>query len=342
MNYVEWLRARNVLRILAIVLGVLIVACAVLRISFNRELSNDTAFIHHVQMAPGAKVTHEVLPDGTPRTVVDDPADKTHMTIDDLGYGGRHIVITEPATSRSAHHSVTSIGSVKIFESRNGKMALTVIDTNTPVPFIFYMAFADVVALVIATLVAAPFARESDGHLEFALTKPVSRLQFALGIIGVNLATIVLSSVMTIVALIICQSMLEIPHFDFSGVNWQALLMGIALPFAWYALLLAATSSMRRGYGAVLGFAWPAALVIVAFSLIPWGDSLLGQSVHGIFWFISHFIPLTYANFSASGNAVHGSSAALAPNFTKRLSIELLLFVVYSALALLQWRRVEA
>ena len=74
-----------------------------------------------------------------------------------------------------------NVGSIQVMESRHGSMTTTVIDTNGAVPMIYYMLLADIVALIVATILAAPFAREIDGHLEIALTKPISRVRFALG-----------------------------------------------------------------------------------------------------------------------------------------------------------------
>ena len=54
MNYVEWLRVRNTLRVLAIVLGAFILIVLVLRISFNQYITEDNAFIKHIKLEPGA------------------------------------------------------------------------------------------------------------------------------------------------------------------------------------------------------------------------------------------------------------------------------------------------
>ena len=342
MTYVEWLRVRNVLRVVAIVLGLLIVVSLVLRISFARYLNDDASFISHIQMQPGAKVSKLVLPDGTPRTIIDDPAERTHVTIDNLGYGGRHIVITEPKTGKHAHDNV-SIGSVRVIESEHGGMQTTIVDTNGAVPFLFYMFVADIMALVIATILGAPFARENDGHLESALTRPASRTELALRTVGVDAVGILVGSAMTIVAFVICQAMFEVPHFDFSGINLQAIVIGILLPLAWYAMLAAASASMKRGYGAVIGFAWPVAILALVFASIPWGDSMLGSAVHNIFWVISRADPLTYVQFTSQpGTASTQPISEVAPNFGPRILMESILFVIYGALALVQWQRVEA
>jgi hypothetical protein len=340
MTYVEWLRVRNVLRCVAIILAVLIVVSLVLRISFNKYM-NDDEIIRHISTQPGTTISHTVLPDGTKRTIIKDPKEDTTATIDDVGGGGRQIVVDEPQSRKHDTAEHVTVGSVEVNTVNRGDRAITTINTNSSVPFIYYMFAADCIAFFIATFLAAPFARENDGHLEIALTKPISRTALALQTMGVDLIGIVLSSLMTIAAFIICQSMFEIPHFTFDGVNWQSILMGIAFPFAWYALLVACTSSMKRGYGAILGLAWPVAILLVILNVIPWGDSLLGQLVHGIFWTISRLSPLSYIDSRISVN--HASGELLGrPNFLLRLGIETLLFLVYSALAVFQWRRVEA
>jgi hypothetical protein len=340
MNYVEWLRVRNVLRVTAIVLGVLILVVLIARISLSRYMTYD-AWIQHLQLEPGSKVSRSVLPDGTKRTVIDDPADETRVVLDDLGYGGRHIVISEPTSRSHEHTEHVNVGSINVSTSRNGRFTMTTIDTNSSVPLLFYMIFADVVALVIATCLGAPFARENDGHLEIALTKPASRVRLAAGIMFADAVGIVAASFMTIVTLYICQLLFESPRLDFSGINAQALAMGIALPLCWYAMLAAATASMRRGYGAVLGFAWPIAILVAVFGIIPWGNSLVGSAMHTVFWFLSRFDPLTYASMQVSRTGNEAMSPAQA-TFALRYTIELALFAVYAIAAVVQWRRVEA
>ncbi len=338
MTYVEWIRVRGVLRCLAIVLGVLIVVSLGLRIGFARYLNDDNVFLKHIQTQPGTKISHVILPNGVPETIIVDPSENTRVTIDNLGYGGRHIVVTEPRSRSGAHHfDKVSIGSVEVTESAKGQVETTVVDTNGAVPFVFYMAIANLIALVVATILGAPFARENDGHLEIALTKPHDRITLALATMGVDALAILASSAMTIVALIICQSMFEVPHFDLSGVNFESILLGIALPLAWYAMLNAATASMKRGYGPVVGFAWPVALLVVLFGVvIPWGDSLLGRTMHDVFWTISRIDPLTYVN--TSGN----SFSTISTHFGPVILIETVLLLIYATLAILQWRRVEA
>jgi hypothetical protein len=339
MTYVEWLRVRNALRVVAIVLGVVIVITLILRLSALRWDNLDSQ-IGQWMSDPGTKISRTTLPDGTRRTTIDDVKAKTTVVIDDRGYQGKHIVVTEP---RGKHHEdetkATVFGSFEVHESHTRTTDTTIVDTNGTTPFLYYMAIADVVALIVATMLGAPFARENDGHLEVALTKPISRVRLAVGTMGVDIIGIVASSPMTVVALLICQSMFELPRFTLNGVNMQSVIMGVIFPVTWYAMLCAATSSLKRGFGVVLGLSWPVAILVTVFAVISWGNSFVGQAVHSIFWIVSRIDPLTYLVFPG-GNDI--SVARPMPNFIPRASILLTLFVIYAAAAIVQWRRVEA
>jgi hypothetical protein len=339
MNYVEWLRVRNLLRTTAIVLAILVVLAVILRVSVSRYMSPD-AWVSHISLDPGTKVTHTVLPGGTKRTTIIDSSAQTTVVIDDFGYSGKHIVITEP--SRRAHkegeHNV-GIGSIHVAESRHGSVTTTTIDTNGSVPMLYYMALADVVALIVATILAAPFAREIDGHLEVALTRPCSRVRYALEVIGADAVGILVASALTVVAFYLVQLLFESARLDFSGLSMRAIAMGIALPLAWYALLCAATTWLSRSYGAVLGFAWPLAILIGVLTLIPPGN-IVALFVHDVAWVLSRLNPLTYVAFTSPSD--NGTISYSGSHFALRLSIEVLMFVVYGAIAILKWQRVEA
>ncbi len=192
--------------------------------------------------------------------------------------------------------------------------------------------------MIFATIWGCSFACE-QGHLEYALLKPVTRTRYGLGIIGYDILGMALAGIMTIAAAIICQSMFEFPHFDFSNVFDPLTAVLIVLPVAWYLSLNAATASMRRGYGALLGFAWPIALGLGGAARIPLGDSPVGHAFHTIFWSVSRIIPITYG---PSGVGERGAVNTDALPYTVRFAILTGLILIYGALALVQWRRVEA
>jgi hypothetical protein len=339
MNYVEWLRVRNCLRITFIVLGILVALALILRISFARYQSPE-AWIAHVASEPGTTERHLTLPDGTKRMILDDPADRTHIVVDDRGSAGRHIVITEP-TSNERQRSHVDIGSMSVHEARHGSMTTTTIDTTGAVPMLIYMGFADVVALIVATILAAPFAREMDGHLEVALTKPISRPRYAIGTIGADAAGILAVSLASVIAFYVCGLIFGVAKIDFSGVNARAVPMGIAMSLAWYALLCAATSWTGRGYAAVLGFAWPVVLVVNGLAKVPPTNGL-AAFVHYLAWSLAQLNPLWHASWTGV-NVDHAAAASPPdPTFGLRLAINVLLFAVYAALAVWRWQRVEA
>ncbi len=338
MNYVEWLRVRNLLRIVAIILVILVALAVILRISVSRYMSPD-AWVQHITTDPGTKVSHTVLPDGTRRTIIEDPSDQTHVVIDDYGYAGKHIVVSEPSSRAHSDHSKMNVGSIRVTESQHGSMTTTVIDTNGAVPMMYYMAIADVVALIVATILAAPLAREIDGHLEVALTRPISRIRFALGALGADVAGIIAASVMTVIAFYACQLLFESARLDFSGVNMRAIAMGVAMPLAWYAMLCAATTWLSRSYGAVLGFAWPVAILVGVLTLVH-PSNILALFIHDVAWVLSRLDPLSYVSFSSPND--NGTMDYAGSNFGPRFLVEILFFVVYGALAIIKWQRVEA
>jgi hypothetical protein len=338
MTYIEWLRVRNCLRTVAICLALLVMLAAVLRISFARYMSPNE-WVQHISQEPGATETHATLPDGTKQTVIEDSRDHTHVVIADRGSAGTHIVITEPASRAHKDHSEFNIGSIAVNSSRQGGLETTTVDTNGSVPMLEIMALANVVALIVATVLAAPLAREIDGHLEIALTKPVSRIRYALGAIAADVAGIVAAAALTVLACYLCELVFGSYRVDVSGVNARAMLMGIAMPAAWYALLCAATTWFSRSYGAVLGFAWPVAIIVGVLTVIQ-PSTPLTLFIHDVGWTLSRLDPLTYVSLSTHVEESGPDTAAA--SFPMRFGMEILLFAAYAALALLRWERVEA
>jgi ABC-type transport system involved in multi-copper enzyme maturation permease subunit len=339
MTYVEWLRVRNCVRITLIILGILIVLALILRISFARY--SPEALIVHIGKEPGTTERHVTLPDGTKRTIFDNPAHQAHLVVDDMGAAGSHIVFTEP--TRLAHEEGPhfGLGSTDIHSSRHGSMTTTTINTNGTAPMLGYMAFADVVGLIVATILAAPFAREMDGHLEVALTKPVSRARYAIAAIGADTAGILAVLLASVIAVYVCALIFQVPRIDFSGVNGRAVPMGVVMSLAWYALLCAATAWKGRGYGAVLGFAWPVVLLVNGLAKIHPTEAVTAL-VHDVAWPLAQLNPLWHADWTGFNSDSMVGPSPQDPTFGLRLAINVLLFAVYAALAVWRWQRVEA
>jgi ABC-type transport system involved in cytochrome c biogenesis permease component len=337
MNYVEWLRVRNALRVTAICLGVSIVIALVVRISIAAQFGSTHDIVNRLGAEKDTVTTHSVV-DGFARTTLTNAREHTVVVIEDQPDGSKVIQITEPGHSNRAT-DVVRMGPVSVSTTESGGVEKTTIETNRPVPFGIYAGIAAVIALIIATVLGAPFAKENDGHLEIAFLKPVSRTANALAVVLADCVGILIAEVMTIVAFAIMQAFFEVPHFDFSGINSTAILLAIALPLSWYAFLNASTASLKRGAGAVVGLAWPAAFVSISLAGLNLGTSITGQTFHTIFWSISRIFPLTYIQFEG-----HGSEdlSTLGPKLLATAGILTGLFLVYGALAVVQWRRVEA
>lgn len=337
MNYVEWLRVRNALRIYAIVLGVLIVIALIVRVSLSSQLNHDQYLIDRVSKEPGTKISHSVV-DGLNSTTIVSPSDRTTITIDEKPDGGRIIHIVEPSKSHKPSTHAAHVGSFRANTTVSNGIETITVDTDGPVNVVIFLFIASFAGLILATCLGAPFACE-QGHLEIAMLKPVTRIRYALGVIGADFAGIALAGAMTIVAAVICQAMFEVPHFDFSEVAGPLTLLLIVLPFSWYAALCAATASMQRGAGAVVGFAWPIAFVTIGLSHIPLGGTVVGQTFHVIFRAVASIIPLSYMQVRMMGSTATSDNGL---TFSLNAAIITGLMLIYGALAIAQWRRVEA
>ena len=339
MYYVELLRVLRGLRVVGIILGLLLLGAIVLRLIFWHEGSPER-WISSAERSPTAHVTRTSLPDGTERTIIDDPQKHTHIVVDDRGYKGKHATILEPAeTARHQHEqSHMSMGSISVDESHHNGLSRVDFESNNSVDIgnLFFAALP--LALIFATLVGCVLARENEGHLELAWTKPVSREAYALGSIGVDLVGIVATVVGSVIVFMAATALFELPLFYANGESVMNVLIALLTPMAWYAMLTAASASLKRGFGAVCGAAWPVAvilpLLILAFSHHV--DSV-SRAVVAIMRTIDTLNPLIYVGGLSKGDVglVHGSLAT-------DIIASFVLTVIYVALAVLQWRRVEA
>jgi hypothetical protein len=208
---------------------------------------------------------------------------------------------------------------------------------NHEMPFGYFVIFGGVVALIVATILGAPFARENDGHLEVALTKPVDRARLAAMTIGVDAAGIVAALAVGTLFGIGLHTIFFPPWITFHVADAIAIVSGVISPLAWYAMLAAATSSLRRGYGAILGIAWPVAAIVAGLSLVDPNGNSMAALVHGTFWTLSRIDPLVYFQFEASDMKVVADTTWL-----PQLTMLAILAVGYGIAAVAQWRRVEA
>lgn len=348
MFYVEWLRVRNCLRGFAIVLGVLLLIACIVRIALGAEIARTESWVVSESNKPGARVTHVRQSDGSERTTIDDPSDGTHIVIIDRGWNGKSITISGPGVQSSDTHGV-QIGSLGVHTVRSTVHGGTVnVETDLPVPWRDLFALAAFVGLVIGTILAGPLAKENTNHLELTWTKPISRSALALGLFGVDAVGILAAMAMTVIFAILCTALFEAPHLIADSTTLAVLALCVFDTFAWYALLTAASASLKRGLGAVLGLGWLAALILpgIAFGLVQ-ADMPLFHVAGLVLSYIVLLDPIPYVHLSSGAvNDVtpqYGYMLGLLSSGPGvRALILLVLTVIYSALSLVQWRRLEA
>jgi hypothetical protein len=210
-------------------------------------------------------------------------------------------------------------------------------ERNHEMGFGYFVIFGTVVALIVATMLGAPFARENDGHLEVALTKPIDRIGLALMMIGADAAGIIAALAVGTLFGIGLHTIFFPPWITFHVVDLIAIVSGIIAPLSWYAMLAAATSSLRRGYGAILGIAWTVAAIVAGLSLVDPNDNALAALIHTIFWTLSRIDPLVYMHVNTEEMNMTAD-----PTWLLRLAMLAILAAGYGVVAIAQWRRVEA
>jgi hypothetical protein len=341
VTYVEWLRVRGALKWTAIVFGFCFVALIVLRVYLFSQGGDWLSYVSGVQNDPTSKVTRSVLPDGTKHSVIVSENGKVNITIDDHGYQGQHVVILDSTDHREKGKSVV-MGSTHVEALPDGNGSRVTIDTGEPEPFVYYAAIASFVALIVATCLGAPLARENDGHLEVTMTKPISREMLALSTIGVDLAGILGAWLLTIFFLVAGHTMFLPPHFIFGMQDLLGIVLGLLGAFAWYAMLCAITASMKRGFGILLGLAWPFSLIVVGLAKANLGTNPVLQALHLGALAISYIDPFAYLHFGPAYTENGQPQGALAFSAGVEGPALAALFLGYIALAVLQWRRVEA
>jgi hypothetical protein len=322
--YTEWLRVRGTLKWIGIVLGILLLFCVIARVATVRY--DVAGFVNGIRNAPGSKTTVTTLADGTKRTIIVNDREQTTVTMDDRGYDGQRIDIVQP----KRHHGDSEnmlVGSISVETKTDGNTEERVVETNNPTFFGDFAIIGLVVALIAATILGAAFAKESDGHLEIALTKPIGRTSLALQTMLVDCAGVAAAFVMGVVFGFIFHAIFQSLKIRVTWQDAASIAVALLASFAWYAMLNALTASMKRAYGVVVGLAWPIAGVVLALAGLPPGNDVR-DILRTIFHYVSFLDPLNYLN--------------LVVVTTNQLILLAVLALVYGTLAAVQWRRVEA
>jgi hypothetical protein len=337
--FVEYLRARGAIKVALIILGLFVIAAIILRLSVHAPRVSDIAY--NIETSPTAHVTRTHLPDGSMRTVVDDPARQTHAVI--VQNGNRlHMDVREPAKNARATHDTMDIGSTSVNTDVHDGVEHTVIDSKGAFEYELGVCLLITIpmGLLVATLLAGPLAKENDGHLELAWTKPTSRDRYALEAIAVDAVAILASQALTLAILLLVTLMFFVPHFTYGPRIGWIVLLALLGPLAWYAALTACSASVKRGPGMVIGLGWVFAIIIPTVADAtsdPARFSAIAAFFYTIFHSLSFLDPIAYlSGHTGTGNALHHLPL---PTADAGLAA---LIIGYVALSVLQWRRVEA
>lgn len=342
--YVEYLRGLRALRVIGIILGVLLIIAIALRLwAFSLHSPEDLAA--RLQSSPTAHTTTQTIFGGT-RTVIDDPAQRVHAVV--LKTGGSYQInaVMPIAQVHRGGHMIA--GNYNWDENQKTGMAHVVAssDKSADIGIGILFAIGAIIGLITATMLGGVLAKENDGHLELAWTKPVSRERLALGSIAADIVTIVSSQLLAVIVMLLIIVMFVRPSLFANSQTLPLLACALLGPIAWYACLTAFSASMTRGLGLVCGLGWLAAIGIPAIaqgtSFAIFTSNPVWNAIHWIFEGLAYIDPIAYISFH--GMLLHGSIAFhtfVGSVETSVLGL-FLLAIGYIALAVAQWRRVEA
>jgi hypothetical protein len=343
VTYVEWLRVAVALKRTAIFLGILIVIAIAARIWVAYYGPVDAmSYVNSVQHDPASHVVVSTLPDGSQRTVIDNPAKQVHLEVTDRGHGDEIVRIVRSGVT----HTPLVFGDADIHSSMHrsmhGDQSDITIETHKDQLDDSAAEFgsAGIVALIIGMMLAGCFARENDGHLEIALTKPVSRTELSIRIMLVDMAGIVGAWILSVIAAYIIIALFVGFHFRVTVNDCQLAVAVVLGAIAWYALLCCATASLKRNYGIILGTAWIVGQLIPVLARIPSDAPPLLGFLRIVATPLSWIDPFTYARVSVA--LPTATQMLRVYPYSVEIPVLAALTIAYALFAILQWRRVEA
>ncbi len=325
MRYAESRRAVGVLAVL-VALALLMIAGAF--IGRRTASAGDNAGAYgrfdawraSLIRQPGTTNTIQKGAGGVTKSVVENIS--KHIRVETVVNGQDvSIIISAPFSERAHIASILDItGRATYWEQRDGLEYIT----NNAADVIDMRVVAGVgmaVALIVATLLGGPLAKENDGHLALVWTRPISRLRYVLSAVGIDIAAIVLGEALAAFAFAVVVVFYSAnTRIVGSEYSW-AIPATFLIPIAWYALVTAVSASLRRGLAVVLGATWAVAFGVLILARMNTGWHTL-QAFNAL-------NPLHYLDDA-------GSSGAL------RYAIALaVLTVVYIGVAVIQWQRAE-
>jgi hypothetical protein len=341
VTYVEWLRVAATLKRTAITLGAIVLIAIIARICLSFYGPVDAvSYVRSLQNDPASHVTARTLSNGATETTIDSPQG-FHVVVTDYGHG--HKVIHMLADHGIDRRPMGMYGDGSMRHTTTGTHTETVVETknDSDKQMASEFGLAGLVALIVGMTLAGGFARENEGHLEIALTRPVSRTALAIGMMLVDAAGIFAAWVMGVIAF----ELAALVFFGWSGfgITGRDLLLAIVVllgAISWYAVLCCATASLKRNHGIVLGAGWLIGAAIPALARLDSSQPPVFLFLRTVATPLSWIDPFTYARVFVIP-PVTAQTIHVLP-YTVEIPVLIALTVVYAAFAIVQWRRVEA
>jgi hypothetical protein len=218
-------------------------------------------------------------------------------------------------------------------------------DFDIPVPALF--ALAAFVACILGSRFGRSISEENEDHLPVVWTLPSSRTRTLLSMVGVDaLGILATFAIYLALSAVLILTFGVTKYVALPSDTPIQLARYIVEPFAFYAVLLALTASTGRAGRGLVGWYWVGGVFLGILAASPF----IPNPWHAIFNVINFVNPLAYGSYTShSGHVsvvVNGSPSALTYVGTLTPAMDvvalLILFAAGMALALVQWRRLEA
>jgi len=140
---------------------------------------------------------------------------------------------------------------------------VTLPDKQISVPLMVVWAAAAVAASIFASILGRSLAKENDGHLPVAWTKPAPKTTHAAIKMLVDVAAITTLFAIMCVATYAYLSITGMTRFiSVPSDTWLQLIRYALAPFAFYGLVQFLTASVGKRSGTILGLMWVALFVL--------------------------------------------------------------------------------
>lgn len=200
------------------------------------------------------------------------------------------------------------------------------LDSHETLPFSSMLVGIGFLVAGFVTLIGADLSRYTN-HAELVMTLPLSRVRFALSVLALDAAGIVVAFLVGVLMIAVIPFTIENlwPHVVFDSAIPARAAMSFAAVLLWYSIICAVSAWFPGAAGAVAGLSWPV-------------FGILSIKVENPGWLAVIFHVLRYINpmhyLQSSAALVHGP-AALTIGFVLAAAL------VFCAVAVAGWYRQE-